>query len=46
LKKNRDARREAKRLFCIRVMGVGILKAHGPDSKEFLRRFLQKAASF
>jgi hypothetical protein len=25
-------------------MGVGILKAHGPDSKEFLRRFLQKAA--
>jgi hypothetical protein len=28
------------------VMGVGILKAHGPDSKEFLRRFLQKAASF
>jgi hypothetical protein len=27
-------------------MGAGILKAHGPDSKEFLRRFLQKAASF
>jgi hypothetical protein len=23
-----------------------ILKAHDPDSKEFLRRFLQKAASF
>jgi hypothetical protein len=27
-------------------MGVGTLKAHGPDSKEFLRRFFQKAASF
>jgi hypothetical protein len=26
-------------------MGYGAVKAHAPDSKKFLRRFFQKAAS-
>jgi hypothetical protein len=43
--------KEAKRLFRIWAMSVGIFDSHGPESKKFLRRgrpaaFFQTAAFF